>query len=71
MNDRRYLIITLSLGWILILLLLSLVAVLAYQINLTHINDECEKELLRRDEPKGIVCSTKIQSIVTSNGDEQ
>jgi len=71
MNDRRYLIITLSLGWILILLLLSLVAVLAYQINLTHINDECEKELLRRDEPRGIVCVTKIQSIVTSNGDEQ
>jgi len=71
MNDRRYLIITLSLGWILILLLLSLVAVLAYQINLTHINDECEKELLSRNEPRGIVCVTKIQSIVTSNGDEQ
>ncbi|NQY01426.1 MAG: hypothetical protein HRT70_09955 [Flavobacteriaceae bacterium] len=48
-----------------------IVGALAYQITLIHINNECEKELLRRNEPRGIVCVTKIQSIVTSNGDEQ
>ena len=48
-----------------------IVAVSAFALHSNQVNDECEKELLRRDEPKGIVCVTKIQSIVTSNGDEQ
>ena len=37
----------------------------------SSVNHECEKELISRNEPRGIVCLTKIQSIVTSNGDEQ
>jgi len=44
---------------------------LVFMAQTYSVNNECEKELLRRDEPKGIVCVTKIQSIVTSNGDEQ
>ena len=48
-----------------------IVTVSAFGLYSNQVHDECEKELLRRDEPRGIVCLTKIQSIVTSNGDEQ
>ena len=49
----------------------SALFLLVFMAQTYSVNNECEKELLRRDEPKGIVCVTKIQSIVTSNGDEQ
>ena len=48
-----------------------IVTVFGFGLYSNQVHDECEKELLRRDEPRGIVCLTKIQSIVTSNGDEQ
>ena len=48
-----------------------IVTVSAFALHSNQVHDECEKELISRDEPRGIVCVTKIQSIVTSNGDEQ
>ena len=48
-----------------------IVTVSAFALHSNQVHDECEKELLRRNEPRGIVCVTEIQSIVTSNGDEQ
>ena len=48
-----------------------IVTIFGFGLYSNQVHDECEKELLRRDEPKGIVCVTEIQSIVTSNGDEQ
>ena len=67
MNDIKKIVIFGTFGFLLGLI----VTVSAFALHSNQVNDECEKELLRRDEPKGIVCSTKIQSIVTSNGDEQ
>ena len=67
MNDIKKIVIFGTFGFLLGLI----VTVSAFALHSNQVNDECEKELLRRDEPKGIVCVTKIQSIVTRNGDEQ
>ena len=67
MNDIEKIVAFGTFGFLLGLI----VTVSAFGLYSNQVHDECEKELLRRGEPKGIVCSTKIQSIVTSNGDEQ
>ncbi|MCJ8293430.1 MAG: hypothetical protein HRT69_18470 [Flavobacteriaceae bacterium] len=67
MNDIKKIVIFGTFGFLLGLI----VTVSAFALHSNQVNNECEKELLRRDEPRGIVCVTKIQSIVTSNGDEQ
>ena len=49
----------------------ALIAFIIFVTRIHIVDGECEKELISRDEPRGIVCVTKIQSIVINEGDDR